>query len=219
MDILLNHFNNNIISLGSNCHVKLLFKNYIDTPTLFFDWIGTSLWFINHFFFTDTNFFYPQDFKLIKIFNKYHNESVYTNTKYYIRFQHDINNIEDIIITKIKYEKRKNRFIQTLNDSNYILFVRIEELFIQNRNFPPNIKKYYHKNELQYLQEFNNIINDKFTHLKFKILLFSFTINTSIIDNILIIKLPIITNYHSFQPTLKKYIKKNKHIIKQFIQN
>jgi hypothetical protein len=130
-----------LLSLGSNCNVKkYLDKIRPNNPTQFFDYIGTSMWGINELIANDfTDMFNINDFESIKTNIKY--GDIITNKKYYLRFLHDLKNINfnkpkilnynnnihickasNFIECQHKYERRSERFIELLHSSNKILF-------------------------------------------------------------------------------------------------
>ena len=223
-----------LLSLGSNCNVK----KYIDTikpnnPTQFFDYIGTSMWAINELIENDfSDIFNKDDFENMRTSTKY--GSIITNKKYYIRFLHDLKNIDNDktrVLTinnnihvckannftecKDKYDRRIIRFINILNSSNKVLFIRIEE---DNRNRIINdiYKDKLQKSELEYTFDLSNTLKRKYSSLDFMILVISFNHDTIyyLEHNVIILKMiDIIDDYETADSKIEKLIIFNKDLL------
>ena len=82
-------FNGKIISLGSNCFIKLFLNdiNYKE-ETYFFDYIGTSMWSINELIENNFNDLFNKDkFEKKQILFLGKDKYIY---QYYLRFKHDV---------------------------------------------------------------------------------------------------------------------------------
>ena len=175
-----------IISLGSNCYVKMFLESIkYSSETQFFDYIGSSMCFINELFKENFNDLFENctmdDFEKRKIMYS-GDQYMFTHTKYHLRFKHefkqnfecpdnDIIKIQDFNKFVEKYKRRKNRLIDILNDNKQtLIFIRYEEEF-------ENKVIYYEdkKSEIEYIYEFIDIIKHKFPLKKFCILFLSHT--------------------------------------------
>lgn len=185
-----------IISMGSNCYVKMFLDSHMSKKeTQFFDYIGSSMWSINELLRNDFQGLYDyKNFEKKHILNK-GDKYIFTNNLYYIRFKHDfkqnfnsnINDIkEDLKFSEFinKYKRRQNRFIELLNSKETILFIRYEE---DNKD---RVKYYEEKDELEFIYEFMKIVKTKNLNKKFFFILLSH--NKSLEDkdnNLLVIKI------------------------------
>jgi hypothetical protein len=179
---LLNKYDK-VISLGSNCYIRLYLDSInVKKETHFFDNIGSSMWSINKL--VENNFsdlFNQDDYCMMHISNT-KDKYIYTHKKYYLIFKHDflqnyLSNVNSVskktfLEFKIKYERRKERFIQLINNKDTVLFIRLEE----NRN-PKIHHEIYEKNfetsELEYVKIFSNIIKKINPSKKFLIIFIS----------------------------------------------
>jgi hypothetical protein len=237
MDLLFNNYT--LISLGYNCNIK----KYIDSirpniQTQFFDYIGTSIWGINELIMHNfTDIFNIDDF--IKIRTNIRYNEIITNKKYYIRFLHDLKNIENnknkifnynnaihvckknnFDECKEKYERRSQRFIEMLNSSNKILFIRLQEdvkCIIENDIIKNKIKK----SELEYTFELSNTLKNMYPKLEFLIITISKENNQYYKDNnIIVIKeLEDLTKYETCVEKLEKLFKENNDFLVSIINN
>ena len=185
-----------IISMGSNCYVKMFLDSHMSKKeTQFFDYIGSSMWSINELLRNDFQGLYDyKNFEKKHILNK-GDKYIFTNNLYYIRFKHDfkqnfnsnINDIkEDLKFSEFinKYKRRQNRFIELLNSKETILFIRYEE---DNKD---RVKYYEEKDELEFIYEFMKIVKTKNLNKKFFFILLSH--NKSLEDkdnNLLVIRI------------------------------
>ena len=169
-----------IISLGSNCYVKMFLESHLKKEeTQFFDYIGSSMWSINELLKNDFQGLYDyKNFVKKHILNK-GDKYIFTNILYYIRFKHDFNqnfnsNIndikEDLKFSEFvkKYKRRQKRFMEILNNSKEtILFIRYEE---DNKD---RVKYYEEKDELEFIYEFMKILKTINPNKKFFFILLS----------------------------------------------
>ena len=223
-----------LLSLGSNCNVK----KYIDTikpnnPTQFFDYIGTSMWAINELIENDfTDIFNKDDFENMRTNTKYGN--IVTNKKYYLRFLHDLKNIDhdktkvytinnnihvckanNFAECKDKYDRRRQRFIDILTSSNKILFIRLEE-DNRDRIIYDIYKDKLQKSELEYTFDLSNTLKRKYTSLDFMILVISFNHDTTYYQehNVIVLKMiDIIDEYETADSKIEKLIIFNKELL------
>ena len=219
------------ISLGYNCFFKKFIKNKLkhNKETNFFDYIGTSMWSINELLTNDfEDFFNKSDYKNIPIKINENNDFI-TNTKYYIRFFHDLNTSKFNGVNKEKYFKdfvssytrKKNRLYQLLNDNNKILFLRLEEDNTNRINYP-EYEDMAKIDEIENLIIFTKIIKNKFPNLNFTVLFISKKLKTNIDEsnNIIIINsgdYPL-NNWKSSQDELENILLNNYEHIETFLQ-
>jgi len=223
-----------LLSLGTNCNVK----KYIDTikpnnPTQFFDYIGTSMWAINELIENDfSGVFNIDDFESMKTSTNY--GDIVTNKKYYLRFLHDLKNIDNdklrvfkykdsisvckasnFVECKEKYERRSKRFIDLLSGSNKILFIRLEE-DNRNRIMYDMYKEKLQKSELEYTFDLSNTLKRKYTNLDFMILVISFNHDNMYYakSNVIVLKMiDIIDEYETAGTTIEKLFIFNKDFL------
>ena len=139
MKIIFNY--DNIISLGSNCYIKMLLDKEMNTKqeTHFFDYIGTSMWSIIELFKENFEGMYKRNnYKKLRILD---NEDYYmlTNMIYYIRIKHDFkqncNTKDEDTIYEYefnnfvdKYKRREKRFKEILESKESLLLIRYDEV-------------------------------------------------------------------------------------------
>ena len=162
MDIYFARKFNSVVSLGSNCYPKFFISKILKPEygeTQLFDFIGSSMWSINSLLLNDfadlTN---PLDFEKIPILE---NEApIVTNTKYYLRFKHDLKTLGDLegVEFRDKINRRIVRFKKTIEYSSKLLFIRYQESQKGRIVYTPLLRS-----ELEELEEFIDII-----HIKFK---------------------------------------------------
>lgn len=187
-----------IISLGSNCYVKIFLDfNYKKKETQFFDYIGSSMWAINELIKNDFKGLYNYDNFEKKLILTEGDKYIFTNNIYHLRFKHDfkqnfnseineIKNDEIFLDFQNKYKRRQTRFIELLNSKDTILFIRYEE---DNKN---RVKYHNKKDELDSVYEFINILKNLNPEKKFFFILLSQDKNLEDIDNnLLVLKNPI----------------------------
>jgi hypothetical protein len=162
MDIFFNNKYDKILSLGSNCCIKFFIKNILRPPygeTELFDYIGTSIKQINKLILNDFEDLTTDTcFQSLIIFNN--DEPIITNTKYDIRFKHDLKKLEDISnpLFKEKIERRILRFKQNVVNFKNILFIRQQE---SNHLRVHNIVNM--KSEIEELRRFIDILRMKYS--------------------------------------------------------
>lgn len=167
------------ISLGFNCKVKAFIdRKIVRRETHFFDYIGASMWAVNDLvrnkFWNGTDeLFNREDYCNLEITK---GTFINTNRKYYLRFLHDIKNISDLsggfysrFVDKMK--RRAKRFIEFLDRSQRIVFIRLAES--TNRIIYDEHKDKFKKTELEYVHEFAHILRKGWKHLDFQIILLS----------------------------------------------
>ncbi len=215
------------ISLGYNCGVKKFLNEGlgINVATNFFDFIGSPMWGINELFncgfngLTDVS-----DYKNVKLLENEEPKSL-TNTKYSLRFTHDLelnSSVSRIKTVVERYMRRKTRLYNILNSTTQVLFYRYEEN-MNNRIIHDEYKTKYTKKEYEYVKEFSDIIKIKFPKLKFKIIYFTRNIIESQNDHNNILSIDI-KNYEPIEwaNSVEKFsqiVRDNKDQIKIFLQN
>lgn len=132
-----------IMSLGSNCFPKFFISKILkpaNGETQIFDYIGASMWSINALIRADfqdlTN---PADFANIPVVKKMN--PVVTNTKYYMRFLHDLTSVAGVQNPEFvaKMQRRVDRFTGALCDpSSNILYIRYQENQVGRIIYPTN---------------------------------------------------------------------------------
>lgn len=217
----------NIISLGYNCFFKkfLKIKLKIDKETNFFDFIGTSMWSINELLLNDfQDFFIPDYYKQLEIKNN-SNTNFLSNTKYYIRFMHDlvINKFDGKYFNNFTamYSRRKDRLYKILTDNNKAIFLRLEEEN-DNRIIYPEYEDKIKISEFDNLIIFTEIIKNKFPNLNFVTIFVSRTIETSIYtsNNIIVLNTGEydVIDWNVSHNELEKIFLLNYEYIKVFLQ-
>jgi hypothetical protein len=187
-----------IISIGFMCYGKKFIDKYIEkTETQFFDYIGTSVpsiisLFENNFY-IDNNLLY--DINNYILYKTLTNEYIVTNIKLNIKFMHDFvkkNNNDtiseiELLSLKEKYTRRAYRFMELLNKTPKILFLRLEEdrrnLIHEQQQIDACLS------ELEQLKILSKIIKNKNPLLKYEIIFITTKESTKYIEeyNILII--------------------------------
>jgi hypothetical protein len=119
----------NIVALGSNCYPKLFIREYLkqaNGETQLFDYCGTSMWSINALIRADFAGILS-DLSSIPIMDNM--RPIVTNTKYYIRFLHELASVREANtpLFRARMDRRVARFKKLLTDSERILFVRYQE--------------------------------------------------------------------------------------------
>ena len=123
---------NKILSLGSNCYPKFFISRILNPPygeTELFDYIGTSMSSINQLLLNDFDGLYePSNFALIHTLEG--EGPMVTNTKYYMRFIHDLKKVTDADSTEFqaKIQRRILRFKKNMTEFDRILFIRRQEI-------------------------------------------------------------------------------------------
>lgn len=177
MNIQLSQKYDKIISLGSNCFIKIFLRHIkCEQETHFFDYIGCPMWSVYELI--------KNDFSDVFNIEEYRNEytliglpKMVTNSRYNLKFNHDLSNFkftDQFSEFKEKYKRRIKRFMDLLMSSENILFMRFEETK-ENRIIK---EKYNEKNkisELEYIKLFSKFLRSNYPELKFKIIFISKT--------------------------------------------
>lgn len=164
-----------IISLGFNCFPR----GYIDAcisprqkETQFFDWTGSSLWSIvelleNEFKGIDD----PEQYVQLDIRP---GTAMISHKHYYLRFLHDftprqhrlglLHRVPDCVA---KYKRRAARFLELLQTSKKILFLRFEES-TKNRIMVPRDTQMRKPCEMDHLCDLFLLLKRKYPHLETK---------------------------------------------------
>ena len=130
MDIFFNEKFKRIFSLGSNCYPKFFISKILkpsNRETDFFDYVGASMWSINALLLND---FAGLDdhinFALMPVLEG--GEPIVINTKYYLRFKHDLATVANAntVSFKGKMARRLKRFNHGLT-ADSVLFIRQQE--------------------------------------------------------------------------------------------
>lgn len=147
MDILQSKFDK-ILSLGYNCFFKLSMSNQcIFQETQLFDYIGTSMWGINQLIKNEyEGLLKPENYKQIKI-DTIMPHQIVTNIQYYMRFPHDLKNIDTKSLKDELSKCNQNTMINGLKSvQSKFIQTRKKELAQQidtiNSNFNKFIEKY-----------------------------------------------------------------------------
>lgn len=216
-----------IISLGSNCYVKLFLDSVkLKLETQFFDFIGSSMWAIDDLFKDDFSDLFDNgidDLEKKKILHSGLDKYVLTHKKYYLRFKHDFKqncnsgikeNIKSEDFNKFseKYERRKERLINILkDDKKTLLFIRYEEEQKDRIKYSED-----RKSEIEYIYEFIEIMKQKYPLKKFCILFLSHTMENDDKrdENLIILKMIEKINIWTESPKkIKNTIEQNKKFL------
>ncbi len=172
------HKYDKVISLGSNCFIK----KYLDckknpNETFFFDYLGISMWSINELLkYNFKDLLNIKDYELLQIFNKNSDSKIkesIINKKYFIRFPHDLqSNLNNFKEFKEKYERRIERLQNYFKNCKKILFIRLEEN-MTDRIIYPEYEEKYKITELEYINEFSNLIKKLYPNLEITIIYIS----------------------------------------------
>lgn len=221
----------NLISIGYNCFFKRFLKIKLghNKETYFFDYIGTSMWSINELIKNDfDDFFNHNHYKKIEI-NTTKICNHLTNTKYYVRFPHDLEldkfngdyNSKYFIDFINSYTRKKNRFYELLNSNNKIIFLRLEE-DNTNRIIYPEYKDKVKINEYDDLKNFTEIIKNKFPNLNFIVIFISKTSETNIdeVNNTIILNSGnlMINEWKISHHEIEKILLSNYELVENFLK-
>ena len=162
MDTFFNGKFKGIFSLGSNCYPKSFISKILKPmtrETSFFDYIGASMWSINALLLNDFDGLYDDtNFALMPVMEG--GEPIVINTKYYLRFKHDLLTVADA--TNIGFKKKLARRLKRFNDglaADSILFIRQEESQTGRLAYTcPNALR----SDAEELEEFINILHTKY---------------------------------------------------------
>jgi len=223
-----------LMSLGCNCTLKSYIKLYIDQPTYIFDWIGSPMWGINKLINNNFDLFNNNDYGPLKIYNN-KSDIIYCNKKYFFKFIHDLQPDTDINANKTlllndkyggiikvnyvnvfkkKYQRRIDSFIELLNSHKLVVFLRLEEN-MNDKLFYDEYKESYSIPEIDHIQEYMNILKNKYPKLNYKLIYFTKSHSTEIKDNLLIIHDNI--NINNEAKNIDILMNNNKDIIDKFI--
>jgi hypothetical protein len=214
-------FNNyTLLSIGYACGGKKYIETVTKQPTHFFDRLGTPMWAICEMLENNFDGFLDQNkwhnIKPITIFN----EEMPTHDKYYIRAKHDFfkNNIR-VHFKRFNetYFRRIERFIEILAPSNKIVFIRIEEEYINVRNLTPEQQEKYSVDEYQYVLNFCNIMKTKFGLTDFFVLYISTTKQNNFEHNIITLHSVNLYSWFTVEKDMKKLIEDNTEFITKCI--
>lgn len=167
--------NYDLLSLGYNCNFKYYFSKHllIDTETHFFDYIGSSMWAINQLFINDfedvLNPIYYKNINIIE--HTYHN--FLSNTKYFLRFMHDLRNLNEFAQFKDKYNRRIIRLYEKLHNNQNLILFRYEES-MKRKIIHSEYSSYFEITELNYLKQLYHTLKNKFNINNLKIIFFSY---------------------------------------------
>jgi len=179
----LNNSYDRIVSLGSTCCIKAWLRAYnIEGETNFYDWVGSSMWGIVKLLEDPHNetIFDINHHKYIRTLNSDKNYMV-VNTYIYLILMHEFPsaassdeklNITLFTVMKDTYSRRLTRFVEMLNNSNKLLFIR-QEQNISDRIMTLEQEQMFATTELEYLITFTKLLKTKYPTLKFDILFFS----------------------------------------------
>ena len=217
-----------IISLGSNCYVKMFLESIKRSDeTHFFDYIGSSMWAINDLFKEDFKDLFDDGIDVLekkRILTK-GDQYILTHKKYHIRFKHEFKQqkfyseikenikLEDFNKTRDKYIRRKERLKDILNNNQTLLFIRYEE---DQENRIQHFED--KKSEIEYIYEFIEIIKEKYPLKKFCILLLSHNLENEDKrnENLIILKnIEKINIWVESPAKIKNTIEKNKKFIEK----
>jgi len=162
MDIFFNGKFKRIFSLGSNCYPKFFISKILkplNRETDFFDYVGSSMWSINALLLNDFAGLYDhKNFAFMSVLEGA--PPVVINTKYYLRFKHDLATVADANKNafKEKLARRLNRFNAGLT-ADSVLFIRQEESQTGRLAYTsPNALR----SDAEELEEFVNILDMKY---------------------------------------------------------
>lgn len=128
------YFNTNftkILSLGFNCYPKFFISKVIKPvygETELFDYVGSSMWSNNLLLLNDfAGLTDKNNFALMPILEG--EPPIVTNTKYYIRFRHDLKTVAESQTVEFleKMNRRVSRFKKNIASSDHVLFIKMQE--------------------------------------------------------------------------------------------
>jgi hypothetical protein len=162
MDTFFNGKFKRIFSLGSNCYPKFFISKVLkplNRETDFFDYVGASMWSINSLLLNDFAGLYDdKNFALMPILEGA--EPIVINTKYYLRFKHDLATVAHA--TKASFKEKLARRLKRFNaglTADSVLFIRQEESQTGRLAYTsPNALR----SDAEELEEFINILHTKY---------------------------------------------------------
>ena len=169
-----------IISLGSNCFIKMFVEHIgIHEETNYFDYLGSSMWAVNELFMKNTFseiFDNKDDFVNMQIFDC-GDKFLVTNQKYYLRFKHDFkqkyeiyrpNPLTNFPKIKLSYQRRHQRMMEYLRSTTKkFLFMRFAEDYKHRTTIMKD------ENELSLLIKLSNYFQETYKSLSFTIMFLS----------------------------------------------
>ncbi len=176
-----------VVSLGYNCYPCLYtMKKNGAIGNSFFDDIATPAWAIKELLSNNfSGFFAKENFEKMKMFDG-SNYTFLTNNRYYIRLdqKYPENRLDDFISVS---RTRKNNFLEKLQSTKKILFIRYEEPLVSdipklsgNRIIYSQYSTYYQNNELYHLGQLSNYLQTTYPNLKFNIMFIGNSMNTPV---------------------------------------
>lgn len=208
-----------MVSLGATCSCKKYITIYIKKDMYqIFDYVGTSMWSIIELLKNDFAGLLDKD-KLVKMNIRSHNELVWTNVTYYVRFLHDLMDAKHINKTIEKNERRIARFKSLINQNKPLILLRLEESQ-KNRIRYEQYNKYLDKTEHEYVVELSKWLKLN-TKLKFRILyLGTKDTHYDAVNNIIFIKTNIDEHtWNNCNITMNNLINENKDVIELGLVN
>jgi hypothetical protein len=191
------------VSLGCNCYVSWTLRRLqLQTNSFPFDWINLSNFnflqnIINTGFFEIINNWDISDFP-----SDLYKDNIFLYKNFNLRFPHeyDVNpdiNIDNIII---RYQRRLDRFYESIRTNNVIFIRLVEEGY---GNYPSETSATYEDSELSTVNFFRSICG----HNNFKIIIFSKNVNFNffpISPNIIVIKgaIPFENGFYEYNSNL-----------------
>ncbi len=201
--------NYRLVSLGSNCYFKKFIDSITSRETEIFDYIGSSMKSINDLVLN--NF---EDLCNIKYFDNLQtlkHASFITNTKYYLRFPHDLRNFNkltnDFPEFSNKYNRRINRWHNMLENNKKILFLRYFESQVSRLIF------YNDKDEYTHIEEFLHIMNNKYPEHIFKLIYIQPDIDNNYKNNIITLKYNGHIDFYNADIVINKLLNDNSNFL------
>ncbi len=198
-----------LTSLGANCYFKKFIDSLTSRETELFDYIGSSMKSINDLILNDY-----EDLCNIKYFERLEtlkHAFFITNTKYYLRFPHDLKTVNDLQNNfndfSAKYTRRITRWKNMLDTNNKILFLRYYE------NTSSRLIFYNDKDEYTHLEEFLDIIKSKYPNNIFKIIYIHPDLDNNYKNNIITLNYKGAIDYNSADVVINRIINNNKDFL------
>lgn len=193
------------VSIGYNCFMRICIdrSNILKPMTNFFDYLGTPMWAVHQLIQNDfpSDFFDQTMYKNMFMFkdrkNVMHTNRIYTHSKYMIRVAHDLPNYNDpsppfpqleFDAFVLKYKRRIPRFKQLLEQTRFpLLFFRYQEP-LENHDIPTEHEHYYDVPEDQQMERFDQMLQQKYPSLRYKILYFQTDVEDQVRGNVIYCK-------------------------------
>lgn len=219
----LKKFNGTLLSLGYSCSPKKVIDIIKGKgPSHYFDWVGSSAWYINNHFLSENHEIKYEDLEVQKV-RKYF---VVVHPEYYLRLVHiispfNIKKEEKVNEVLQSFERKRERFINALKEAGEnnktICFLRVAEP-MEDRVIPEDKKHYYEKEEEEHLAEFQAQIKEKY-NVDSKVILFTTTKETQKVGNVLVLKSEKEIRYIHANKKMSKVLYNNKELVKEFLKN